>query len=82
MFTQDLFEELNILSLYNLESMQEGIKIHSTASPAMVAAAARLFEKGITSQIDGGYLTLRGQEAAEHVKAVLGLLSSPHRADT
>lgn len=77
MFTPEILDELNVLRLYNLESMQEGIKIHSTAAPAMVAAAERLFNKGITDHKDGGYLTPRGIEAAEHAKAILGLLS-PH----
>ncbi len=74
MFTPEMLDELNVLRLYNLESMQEGIKIHSTAAPAMVAAAERLFNKGMVDQKDGGYLTPRGQEAAEHAKAILGLL--------
>jgi uncharacterized protein (TIGR02647 family) len=77
-YNSDLIDELHILKLYNLESMQEGIKIHSTASCEMVAAAARLFNKGIISQKDGGYLTPRGLEAAKHAHALIGLLSHLH----
>ena len=74
-YSAELLDELHILKLYNLESMQEGLKIHSTTTPEMVAAASRLFNKGIISQKDGGYLTPRGLEAAEHAHTLLGLLT-------
>ena len=75
-YSPELLEEMHILKLYNLESMQEGIKIHSSAAPAMINAARRLFDKGIITQADGGYLTPRGMEAAGHAQALLGLLAT------
>ncbi|MGZ8136862.1 MAG: TIGR02647 family protein [Methylococcaceae bacterium] len=76
LYNQDLVEELNILVRYNLTTTQEGIKVHkTTASPAIVAAAERLFKKGLISQEDGGYLTPLGHEAAEQAQTVLNLLN-------
>lgn len=77
-FSTELLDELHILKLYNLESMQEGIKIHSNATAGMVSGAQRLFDKGIITLPDGGYLTPRGLEAAEHAQALLGLLAHNH----
>jgi len=76
LYTQDIVEELNILVRYNLSTMQEGIKVHkSTAAPATVAATLRLFNKGLVTQEDGGYLTALGHEAAEQAQMVLNLLN-------
>ena len=71
---QDLLEEMNVLSCYDLANLQTGIKVHSDAAEGKVAAAARLFEKGLVSQHDGGYLTERGQIAAEHLQHLSGIL--------
>ncbi|MDH5424216.1 MAG: TIGR02647 family protein [Gammaproteobacteria bacterium] len=73
-FDNDLLEEMNVLSCYDLDSLQTGIKVHSDATEAKIAAAARLFEKGLVSQQDGGYLTERGQIAAEHLQHLSGVL--------
>lgn len=70
----EFIEELNLLSLFNLDSIQEGIKIHHEAGADKVEAAQRLFEKGIITQVDGGYLTNLGIEAAEHAHALINLL--------
>ncbi len=72
--TTELAEEINLLALFNLATTQEGIKVHNDAGPQAVAAARRLYEKGIISQIDGGYLTDLGIEAAEHAQRVLTIL--------
>jgi len=74
-FSTELLDELHILTLYKTESLQEGIKIHSSAAPGVIAAAQRLFDKGIITLNDGGYLTPRGLEAAEHAHSLLGLLA-------
>ena len=74
-YTQDIVDELNILVRYNLSTTQEGIKVHKTAAPAIIAATQRLHEKGLISQKDGGYLTNLGREAAEQAQAVLDLLN-------
>ena len=74
-FTPILIDELKVLSQFNLDSMQEGIKIHSSASEDIAAAANRLFEKGVISLPDGGYLTHRGVEVAKHAQILLQALS-------
>ncbi len=72
----EIIAELEVLCLYNLDSTQEGIKVHSSAGAERVAAAQRLFEKGLISQDDGGYLTSLGLETAAHAQAVLTVLSA------
>jgi uncharacterized protein (TIGR02647 family) len=75
-YTPELIEEINLLALYNISSIQEGIKVHKAAGAAAVAAAQRLYDKGLITQADGGYLTNLGIEAAEHVQSLLTILSS------
>jgi len=70
-----LVEELNILTRYNLASSQEGIKVHHTAAPELVAAVKRLHSKGLVDQEDGGYLTSLGIEAAEHIQKAMLILN-------
>jgi uncharacterized protein (TIGR02647 family) len=74
-YTPEIIDELNILSRYNLATTQEGIKVHKTASPEIIAATKRLFEKGLLSQDDGGYLTNLGIETAERAQAILDILN-------
>lgn len=74
-FTQDNLDELNILIRYTLTTTLEGIKVHTTAAPTTIAATRRLFDKGLVTLEDGGYLTTIGHEAAEHAHALLGLIN-------
>lgn len=74
--TPQLLDELELLNLFNLSSTQEGLKVHHDAAPSKIAAANRLFDKGIISQPDGGYLTDRGVETAEHVQVLVNLLTA------
>ena len=72
----ELMEEIRLLNQFNLESRESGIKVHAhQASDEAVAAAGRLFDKGLTDRVDGGYLTDRGLEAAIHAQAMMRLLS-------
>ena len=73
--TPELVAELEILALFNLDSSQEGLKIHQTAAPKAIAAAQRLFEKELIDQPDGGYLTSLGLDAAEHAQQLLTILN-------
>lgn len=73
-YTTELAEELNILSQFNLNTTQEGVKIHSSADDAVTNAAQRLFDKGITTQSDGGYLTELGRNAAELTQGLLQIM--------
>lgn len=77
MISIENFEEIKLLNQFNLDSMSVGIKVHATQAPeAVVAAAQRLFNKGLTDQVDGGYLTQRGIEAATHAHSLLKLLGN------
>jgi uncharacterized protein (TIGR02647 family) len=73
--TPALLEELELLNMFNLSTTQQGLKIHHDANPAKIDAGKRLFEKGIISLPDGGYLTPLGQQTAEHVQVLVKLLS-------
>lgn len=75
-FTPELIEELKLLNLYNLSTIQEGIKVHKTAEPAAIAAARRLHAKGLITQADGGYLTGLGIDAAKHAQALHTILAA------
>ncbi|GAA6138916.1 TIGR02647 family protein [Arenicella sp. 4NH20-0111] len=75
-YTTDVVEELKILSLFNLDTGQEGIKVHSTAAPEAISAAQRLHTKGLISQSDGGYLTSLGRTASEHAQDLLRILDA------
>ena len=75
-FTPDNFEELHVLMLYHSSSSLEGIKIHKSADPSVIAAAQRLYDDGFITQSDGGYLTPRGSEAAEHAQLLLDMLNA------
>ncbi|MFG1490839.1 TIGR02647 family protein [Oceanospirillum sp. HFRX-1_2] len=69
-------QEINVLLQFNLSSMQEGIKVHSNAESDLIAATCRLFEKGLITQEDGGYLTSLGHTAAEHAQALKTILDT------
>jgi uncharacterized protein (TIGR02647 family) len=70
----ELIAEMELLTLFNPDNTQEGLKIHHDAAPAMVAAGQRLHAKGLISQADGGYLTSLGLDATEQLRTVLTIL--------
>lgn len=74
MISQEIVDEINVLVCFDLSSLQTGIKVHESAGQAKVDAAKRLFDKGLITQADGGYLTDSGHEAAEHLLHLSGLL--------
>ena len=76
LLNDELVAEIRFISLFNLESAQEGVKVHGNADPELINAAKRLFDKGLISRTDGGYLTDLGIELAEHTQHVLGILTS------
>ena len=75
-YTAELVAELEVLMLFDLASTQEGIKIHKTADERIIEAAVRLHEKGFITQVDGGYVTSLGHEAAEHTQNLYTLLTA------
>lgn len=74
-YTPDLVDELNTLIRFDLATNQQGVKVHKTADARVIAATQRLYRKGLISQVDGGYLTSLGRNAAEHAQAALTLLT-------
>lgn len=75
-YSVDLIEELSVLAMFNLANHQEGLKIHHTAEPIIIAAAQRIYDKGLTTLPDGGYLTPLGIQAAEHAQAAFNILNA------
>lgn len=75
-FNHDLLAEINLLMMFNLTTTQEGIKVHHDAKPENVAAAKRLYDKKLVTQMDGGYLTDLGREVSEHLQAAYTILTS------
>lgn len=78
-YDNELMQELNVLNLFNLDTTQEGIKVHSNAKPELIAATERLFTKGLITQHDGGYLTPLGHDAAENSQVLLTILRTESR---
>ncbi|VAW77588.1 DNA-binding protein inhibitor Id-2-related protein [hydrothermal vent metagenome] len=76
-YTEEQLAELDILVHYSRDTTDHGIKVHSTADQEKIDAVKRLFDKGLITQKDGGYLTDLGRKAAEHAQA-LTLMLAPH----
>ena len=70
-----LFEEMKLLAKFPEKSQLEGIKIHNSATPSVINSAKSLFDKGLITQPDGGYLTDCGLETVNHLNHVLATLS-------
>lgn len=75
-FTHELMEELDTLLRFDPATSQNGIKIRSIADAAVIAATERLHAKGLITQIDGGYLTPLGRDAAERAQVLLSILTT------
>ncbi|MBD3655099.1 MULTISPECIES: TIGR02647 family protein [Marinobacter] len=77
-FSPEQIAELNLLSLFDTTSHQEGLKVHQhSAPPDTVDAARRLHDKGLITQVDGGYLTNLGSEAVELTQKLKSILTAP-----
>ncbi|AGH80788.1 hypothetical protein PCNPT3_04230 [Psychromonas sp. CNPT3] len=74
-YSDALFEEMKLLAKFPTQSQLKGIKIHQDADANVIKAAKSLFEKGLISQNDGGYLTDSGIESADHLQRILSTLS-------
>ena len=74
-FTPEMIAELDLLLKFPMRSLMQGLKIHQDAEPEMIRAAKRLFEKGIVTQPDGGYLTDSGYDLAEHGQVLQSALA-------
>lgn len=72
----ELLEEIEVLGMFDLSSTQLGIKVHHDANASLVAATQRLFDKGLITQKDGGYLTGLGHDAAENAQRLVTILTT------
>jgi uncharacterized protein (TIGR02647 family) len=79
-YTEEQMAEIDILIRYNLQTTQQGIKVHSSANKEQVEAVQRLYDKGLVTQKDGGYLTDLGRKAAEHAQALILMLAPHHHS--
>ena len=74
-FNPELTAELNLILKFPNNSLMQGLKIHQDADPEIIEAGKRLFDKGIVTPPDGGYLTNLGYDLAEHAKVIQSALS-------
>lgn len=74
-FSKDMMDEINVILLFPDHSLRQGIKIHHDANESVQQAAERLYEKGIISQPDGGYLTDSGHELVRHAQIIKSALT-------
>ena len=75
-FSQQHLDELNLLVQFDISSAATGIKVHSEAGEAIQAAAKRLYDKGLCTLPDGGYLTDEGIDMAENADRILRVLTA------
>lgn len=73
-FSPEQMHELDVLLRYRLDSTFQGIKVHKSAQPEVIEAVKRLYQKGLITQMDGGYLTDLGRQAAEHAQTLMLIL--------
>ncbi|ESP94484.1 MULTISPECIES: TIGR02647 family protein [Pseudoalteromonas] len=73
-FDTQLMAELELLAKFPRSSLHQGLKIHSSADQSILAAAERLFDKGVIDRPDGGYLTDLGHDLLAHIDQVHGAL--------
>ncbi len=69
-FSPEMVDELNLLLKFPHKSLMQGLKIHHDAEDSTVSAAQRLYDKGITTLPDGGYLTDLGHDLLEHAQVI------------
>jgi uncharacterized protein (TIGR02647 family) len=74
--SKEFFADVELLNLFTLDNSQAGLKIHHEAAADRIASAKRLFEKELITQVDGGYLTPLGIQAAEHAQILIRVLHS------
>jgi uncharacterized protein (TIGR02647 family) len=72
--------EMELLLMFDPDSLQHGLKVHSDAAPELIAAAERLHAKGLIDQPDGGFLTSLGHEATDHLRAAHQILAAGRSA--
>ena len=72
----ELIDELNLLRRFSMGGTV-AMSLQDNPDPAVTAAAARMFAKGLITAADGGRLTDTGRESIEHMERLLNLLDPP-----
>ena len=72
----ELIDELNLLKRFSMGG-PVAMNVHDNPDQAVIAAAARMFEKGLITAVDGGQLTANGRAAIEHMESLFNLLDPP-----
>jgi uncharacterized protein (TIGR02647 family) len=75
-FNPELIDELNLLRRFSMGG-PVAMDVHDNPDPAVIAAAQRMFNKGLITAAAGGQLSDTGLEAVEHLERLLNLLDPP-----
>ncbi|TDF36475.1 TIGR02647 family protein [Alteromonadaceae bacterium M269] len=74
-FSTKMYDQLNLLLMFPTDSLMQGLKIHHDADPKLIEAAKSLYELGVISLPDGGYLTDLGLDLIEHAQVIKSALT-------
>jgi uncharacterized protein (TIGR02647 family) len=72
----ELIDELNLLRRFSMGG-PVAMNVQDNPDPAVIAAAERMFGKGLITAANGGELTANGHEAIEHMNRLFNLLDPP-----
>lgn len=72
----EIIDELNLLRRFSMGG-PVAMNVHDNPDPAVIAAAERMFDKGLITTAEGGQLTESGREAIEHMERLFNLLDPP-----
>ncbi len=72
----ELIDELGLLKRFSMGG-PVAMNLHDNPDPAIIAAAERMFEKGLITAADGGQLTDSGRAAIEYMESLFNLLDPP-----
>lgn len=77
LISADFVDAIKLLSCFEPDNLQQGIKLHHECDPALRQAADRLHQKGILTAADGGYLTPFGMTLREQLQPLINALGEP-----
>ncbi|MCP4333037.1 MAG: TIGR02647 family protein [Gammaproteobacteria bacterium] len=72
----ELIAELSLLRRFSMGG-PVAMSVQDNPDPAVIAAAKRMYAKGLITASDGGQLTDIGHQASEHMERLLNLLDPP-----
>ena len=72
----ELVEEISLLRRFSMGG-PVAMDVHDNPDPTVIAAAQRMFDKGLITSASGGQLTDSGREAVDHLEKLFNLLDPP-----